>query len=173
MVEQPRRWLNLKIPYFRNYWQEDSSLNIYIASSLKNSEFNLSLERVLTRLGHNCFLPQRDALLPTDALDSENSGKLISERNIDGIMGADVILVVGKDAGNDTSWEAGFAKALSKPTILLCSKKDRVRKDLMIYFASDTVLEVEEDEKYSDERLRSALMSIDYLSGDPEGERSR
>lgn len=107
-------------------------LTFYIASSLKNKELNLRIERVLVKLGHRCFLPQRDAMQPDDCSDSKRS-KRTSEQNIYGITTADAIVVVARNAGNDTSWEAGFGRAIGKCVVIVNSREDRAESHPMLW----------------------------------------
>ena len=92
---------------------------IYIASPLSNCNLNLRIERILVELGHNCFLPQRDA-----GNASGNPPDQIATRNWTAIREVDCVLVVGKGLGNDTSWEVGYARGLSKKCILLGEATD-------------------------------------------------
>src|SRR5687767_4374384 len=75
---------------------------VYLASALSNADLNMAVARALTARSWNCFLPQRDA--PNDGGDSA-----IAAANIAGLLGADVVLVLGYNMGRDTAWEVGFA----------------------------------------------------------------
>lgn len=109
---------------------------VYIASSLKNSELNAQLDRVLMRLGYRSFLPQRDTRQPSNQFDAETA-RIMSEQNIKGLYEATIVLVIARNAGNDTAWEAGFAKALGKRILLLFSEDDVPQRHPMLWYSAD------------------------------------
>jgi nucleoside 2-deoxyribosyltransferase len=110
---------------------------IYLASPNRNYEINCEIRNFLVKHGYNCFLPQEDT--------PQNSDKITVDSNVKAIRKADLILVVGKNIGNDTAWEVGFSKGLEKPVILLCEIADmnNIQRHLMTIFSVDQIVYLE------------------------------
>jgi nucleoside 2-deoxyribosyltransferase len=110
---------------------------VYLASPHRNHEINYGIRDFLVKHGYDCFLPQEDT--------PQNGDKLTVDSNIRAIRKADIILVVGKNIGNDTAWEVGFSKGLEKPVILLCEVMDKntLQKHLMTIFSVDQIVYLE------------------------------
>ncbi|NES82599.1 MAG: hypothetical protein F6K10_14955 [Moorea sp. SIO2B7] len=109
-------------------------MQIYLASSLKNYKINSQIANFIVQHNFKCFLPQRDT--------PQYHNQLTKQINITAIQNSDIILIVGKNLGNDTAWEIGFAKGIGKLTILLSTdaELDKLRKSIMIFFSVDKVL---------------------------------
>ncbi|NET61061.1 MAG: hypothetical protein F6K47_34535 [Symploca sp. SIO2E6] len=101
---------------------------------MKNYQINSKIADFLTQNNYKCFLPQRDT--------PQGRHKLTAETNIKAIQDSDIIFIIGKNLGNDTSSETGFAKGLGKKTVLLLtdSELEIIKKSIMIFFLVDTVL---------------------------------
>ncbi len=109
---------------------------IYLASPLSNHDINEKIAKILSNIACECFLPQRDSI----SLD----GKSTTESNIEAIKKADLMLIIGKRLGNDTSWEIGYAIAQGKPTVLLCenAERDKLQRHKMIFFSIDKIVSI-------------------------------
>ena len=107
---------------------------IYLASALSNRTLNAQLSDLITSMGYECFLPQRDA-------PQETVGAVTAKVNADAIKKSDVVLVVSQGLGIDTSWEAGYATALGKETILLCANSHSVEKHYMVFHSSSRIVQ--------------------------------
>ena len=108
----------------------------------------MEIAELATSMGHECFLPQRDAL-------QECNKKVTAEMNVEAIKRADSILTVGRNLGADTAWEVGFAKALGKPILLLHTKQDAVETNLMVMSSINGAIQLS---AYSD--LKATDLSI-------------
>lgn len=64
----------------------------------------------------------------------------MSDQNIKGLQEATLVLVVARNAGNDTSWEVGFAKALGKKIVLLYAEEDIPQRHPMLWHSADIYL---------------------------------
>ncbi len=136
---------------------------IYLASPLKNQEINLCIHDFLIEHDYECFLPQEDT--------PQSQDKLTVDSNIKAIKKSDIILVVGKDIGNDTSWEVGFSKGLGKPIILLCEISDAsmLQKHLMVLSSVSQVVYLESYSvlegilKFLPESIESRTSQIDLI----------
>jgi nucleoside 2-deoxyribosyltransferase len=139
-------------------------LLIYIASALSNAALNTRIAMILGELGHECFLPQRDAGNVSGQPPSE-----IAARNRAGIRQADCVVVIGLGLGNDTSWEIGYAKGIGKNSIMLCQGNDLValEKSIMLRFSFDDIVVVES--LSADERVKERLLHVLGFAKQPIG----
>jgi nucleoside 2-deoxyribosyltransferase len=129
------------------------TLLVYLASSLQNWDLNENLAEIISDLGHTCFLPQRDA--PQKGRADETA-----KINVRAIEEADIVLLVGQHLGSDTAWEAGFARALNKRTILLSAQGEPVERSLMVVCAVDKLIPLS---SYAEVRTRGSVLLRDIM----------
>ena len=100
-------------------------MKVYLASALKNNNLNSEINKLLERSGWDVFLPQRDN-------DQNAKPHVVAKQNTEEIVHADVVIVVGRGLGRDTSWEIGFAQGSGKATIILVESSSDFEEDIMI-----------------------------------------
>jgi nucleoside 2-deoxyribosyltransferase len=62
--------------------------------------------------------------------------------NAQGILGADIVLVLGYKMGRDTAWEVGFATAHGIPIVLVYSPTAVPENDIMLFHSASAVFRV-------------------------------
>lgn len=135
---------------------------VYLASSLKNYRLNHVIYRILESKGTSCFLPQRDALeesLKNAGKNNHEVASKIRNANVNGIESADVVLVIAKNIGADSTWECGFAAGLGKLVILIRTPKDPVEDVYMLFNSVNHIIEVR---RYYTKELERAINSFDF-----------
>lgn len=137
---------------------------IYIASSFRNMEINKIVCTILESLNIDVFLPQREIredLTDEFVKSSLNQKTLVLNRNKEAIKKADVLLIIAKNLGKDTSWECGFGCGLKKPTILIWSKDDSIQNDCMIFNSVQQKINVS---TYDCDELKKLIGNIDFVT---------
>src|SRR3989344_544048 len=94
--------------------------NIYLSSTLKNDwnlEFNQKITENLEKSGLTVYLPQRDT-------NQQGDLDVIFKEDIKGMENARTLLVVAKNASENSWLEVGWGYAKGKPIMILADEAD-------------------------------------------------
>jgi nucleoside 2-deoxyribosyltransferase len=105
---------------------------VYFAAplfSLQERDYNTACARVLEHAGYTVFLPQRDA----GELGTNEDREGIYAADILGLTAADVVVAVLDHRALDegTVYEIGYAQALGKPVVAICSCDRYLTRNVM------------------------------------------
>lgn len=87
----------------------------------------------------------------------------IRDSNVKGIKTADVVIVIARNLGSDSSWESGFAARLGKLVILIRCPQDTIEEDYMLFNSVSQIVEIR---YYKLGEIEQAINSLDFNSLD-------
>lgn len=95
--------------------REESAMRVYLASAKTHHELDDFIASAVEAQGHTCVRPPRHP-------DERQGAAVRARANADAICRSDVVVLVGPDIDTDVAWRSGYARALGKRIVLLCTR---------------------------------------------------
>ena len=151
-------------------------MKIYLASSLHTDELKKRITTVveyLRKKGHSVYSPMELKIPNAWDLPNQEWAKKVYDNDIKELTNADMIVCIYNGfnfaGGTGTAWELGFAKAMNKDVIVLCTDI-KSKQSLMIVNSGIIVMPYEEYEKawemYEEYKEDSLSISIPCIHPD-------
>jgi len=152
-------------------------LKIYLASSLHTDELKKRITTVVEYLrekGHSVYSPMELKIPNAWDLPNQEWAKKVYDKDIKELTNADMIVCIYNGfnfaGGTGTAWELGYARAMGKDVIVLCTDI-KSKQSLMIVNSGIIVMPYEEYKKawemYMDDLLRiKSLPKKPYIHPD-------
>lgn len=128
-------------------------MKIYLASSLHTDELKKRITNVVEYLrekGHSVYSPMELKIPNAWDLPNQEWAKKVYDNDIEELTNADMIVCIYNGfnfaGGTGTAWELGFAKAMNKDVIVLCTDI-KSKQSLMIVNSGIIVMPYEEYKK--------------------------
>lgn len=152
-------------------------MKIYLASSLHTDELKKRITTVVEYLrekGHSVYSPMELKIPNAWDLPNQEWAKKVYDKDIKELTNADMIVCIYNGfnfaGGTGTAWELGYARAMGKDVIVLCTDI-KSKQSLMIVNSGIIVMPYEEYKKawemYMDDLLRiKSLPKKPYIHPD-------
>lgn len=151
-------------------------VKIYLASSLHTDELKRRITAVveyLRKKGHSVYSPMELKIPNAWDLPNQEWAKKVYDNDIKELTNADMIICIYNGfnfaGGTGTAWELGFAKAMNKDVIVLCTDI-KSKQSLMIVNSGIIVMPYEEYKKawemYEKYNEDSKSISVPYIHPD-------
>lgn len=114
-------------------------MNIYLASSLHTDELKSKINTVVEFLrskGQNVFSPLEMKIPDAWNLSNAEWAKQVYDNDVKALNNSDIVVCIYNgfsfNGGTGTAWEVGYAKALNKDVIVLCTNPDDAQSLMII-----------------------------------------